>query len=150
MLDEHDIKYRVNEGLVRGLDYYSGLVFEFISTSPRLLGQSTIIGGGRYGQLIKRTGGPDYEGIGFGIGIERLLIALLDSNKQILNNFEDKYLIAYFDKELENEAIKLTQSLRINNQLNVDIILDTIKADKIFRLAQRLNAKKLIILAKKE
>ncbi|RCT49926.1 histidine--tRNA ligase, partial [Ureaplasma urealyticum] len=150
MLDEHDIKYRVNEGLVRGLDYYSGLVFEFISTSPRLLGQSTIIGGGRYGQLIKQTGGPDYEGIGFGIGIERLLIALLDSNKQILNNFEDKYLIAYFDKELENEAIKLTQSLRINNQLNVDIILDTIKADKIFRLAQRLNAKKLIILAKKE
>ncbi|RCT49487.1 histidine--tRNA ligase, partial [Ureaplasma parvum] len=150
MLDEHDIKYRVNEGLVRGLDYYSGLVFEFISTSPRLLGQSTIIGGGRYGQLIKQTGGPDYEGIGFGIGIERLLIALLDSNKQILTNFEDKYLIAYFDKELENEAIKLTQSLRINNQLNVDIILDTIKADKIFRLAQRLNAKKLIILAKKE
>lgn len=150
MLDDYNIKYYVNEGLVRGLDYYSGLVFEFISTSPKLLGQSTIIGGGRYGELIKQTGGPNYEGIGFGIGIERLLIALSETNKNILNTDDDKYLIAFFDKELENEAIKLTQILRINNQLNVDIILSSTKADKIFKLAQRLNVKKLIILAKKE
>jgi histidyl-tRNA synthetase len=69
------IPYTVDPGLVRGLDYYTHTLFEFRSDALDTA-QSTVIGGGRYDGLVEQLGGPPTPGIGFGSGIERMLLAL--------------------------------------------------------------------------
>ncbi|MDE6473023.1 MAG: histidine--tRNA ligase [Ureaplasma sp.] len=96
-LKDLGISYEVDNSLVRGLDYYTKTVFEFVSTLE-VLGKSTIIGGGNYSNLIKETGGPDYEGLGFGLGIERIIIALKQENELKKEINKDSYLVA-----VENE-----------------------------------------------
>lgn len=71
-LDELNIKYEINHSLVRGLDYYSNIVFEFISQSEALGTKATIIGGGCYLNLIKNEENNIINGVGFGVGVERL------------------------------------------------------------------------------
>jgi histidyl-tRNA synthetase len=73
-LDAHDVPYVIDPVLVRGLDYYSRTTFEFIG--PDENANSTICGGGRYDGLVEQIGGPPTPAIGFGAGIERLLLAL--------------------------------------------------------------------------
>ena len=68
------VPYAINYGLVRGLDYYTDLVFEFVSDLDELKGQSTFCGGGRYNNLIAELGGINAQGVGFAFGLERLLI----------------------------------------------------------------------------
>ena len=68
------IGYVVNPKIVRGLDYYTKTVFEFVSND--LGAQSTVCGGGRYDGLIEQLGGPKTPGLGFGMGLERLLLVL--------------------------------------------------------------------------
>ena len=75
MLDEAGVEYRVNPRLVRGLDYYTGTVFEW--TTDELGAQSAVCGGGRYDNLVAEIGGPASPAIGFAIGLERL-VALLE------------------------------------------------------------------------
>ena len=75
MLDEADVEYRVNPRLVRGLDYYTGTVFEW--TTDELGAQGAVCGGGRYDNLVAEIGGPASPAIGFAIGLERL-VALLE------------------------------------------------------------------------
>ena len=77
-LEGMDIEFTVDPTLVRGLDYYSDTAFEFVSSSEKSGSQSTLIGGGRYDNLVKNFGGPDVSGVGFAIGIERLMIELSD------------------------------------------------------------------------
>lgn len=79
-LSEFGIKYSINEHLVRGLDYYTHTIFEFVSSA--LGAQSTVLAGGRYDGLIKHMGGPDTNAIGFAAGIERL-VALVELKSQI-------------------------------------------------------------------
>ncbi len=73
-LDAVGIAYEQDPGLVRGLDYYTHTVFEF--TCDRLGAQSGIGGGGRYDGLVHELGGPELSGVGFGTGIERIVLAL--------------------------------------------------------------------------
>ena len=75
MLDEAGVEYRVNPRLVRGLDYYTGTVFEW--TTDELGAQGAVCGGGRYDNLVAEIGGPASPAIGFAIGLERL-VALLE------------------------------------------------------------------------
>ena len=74
MLDAVGLAYTVNPRLVRGMDYYNLTVFEWIS--PLLGAQSTVCGGGRYDQLIETLGGQPAPAIGFGLGLERLMLML--------------------------------------------------------------------------
>jgi len=74
LLDAYEIEYELVPTLVRGLDYYTRTVFEFIG--PEHGAQSAICAGGRYDGLIEEIGGPHTPGVGFGAGIERLLLAL--------------------------------------------------------------------------
>jgi histidyl-tRNA synthetase len=74
VLDAAGQPYTVNPRLVRGMDYYNLTVFEWIT--PRLGAQSTVCGGGRYDQLIEQLGGKPAPGIGFGLGMERLILLL--------------------------------------------------------------------------
>ena len=73
-LDDLELAYTVNPRIVRGLDYYTRTVFEFVSEHVGT--QGTICGGGRYDDLVKTMGGPDTPGIGFALGVERLLMEL--------------------------------------------------------------------------
>jgi histidyl-tRNA synthetase len=72
ILDAAGLAYRVNPRLVRGMDYYNLTVFEWVT--PHLGSQATVCGGGRYDQLIEQLGGKPAPGVGFGLGIERLLL----------------------------------------------------------------------------
>jgi histidyl-tRNA synthetase len=80
-LDAYGIEYRVVPTLVRGLDYYTRTTFEFIGEA--LGAQDSICGGGRYDYLIEEIGGPPTPGIGFGAGIERLLLQLEDEGLSV-------------------------------------------------------------------
>ena len=82
-LKELNIKFEINKQLVRGLDYYTGTVFEF--TVDGLGSQNAVIGGGRYDNLIKELGGRDLPAIGFALGIDRLaeIIEIKDKAKDL-------------------------------------------------------------------
>ena len=73
-LDATDVTYRLEPTLVRGLDYYSRTAWEFVG--PLANENATLSGGGRYDYLVEEIGGPPTPGVGFGAGIERLLLAL--------------------------------------------------------------------------
>ena len=74
VLDAAGLRYRINPRLVRGMDYYNLTVFEWVT--PHLGSQATVCGGGRYDRLIEELGGKPAPGVGFGLGIERLLLLL--------------------------------------------------------------------------
>lgn len=74
VLDAAGLAYRINPRLVRGMDYYNLTVFEWVT--PHLGAQATVCGGGRYDTLIEQLGGKPAPGVGFGLGIERLLLLL--------------------------------------------------------------------------
>ena len=112
-LDNLNIKYIINDKLVRGLDYYNNTTFEFIT--DKLGAQSAIIAGGRYDKLMKQMGGPDIPGIGWAAGIERLI--LLSSIKEI----KKKHIaIIPVGEESNNICINLAQKLR-NKNISTDM-----------------------------
>jgi histidyl-tRNA synthetase len=75
-LGELQVPFTVEPKLVRGLDYYTGTVFEFTTTAGNLGSQSTIVAGGRYDDMIGELGGPRTPAIGFGIGVERTVLCM--------------------------------------------------------------------------
>ncbi|CAM3363520.1 histidine--tRNA ligase [Marinicrinis lubricantis] len=105
-----DIPFILNPKLVRGLDYYTHTAFEFKSEGIGSI--DTIGGGGRYNGLVSQLGGPEQPGIGFGIGIERVLLVM--QNQGIVldpPNPLDVYLIS-MGEQAEKEAVKLLYQLR--------------------------------------
>jgi histidyl-tRNA synthetase len=109
-LDELEIHYELAPRLVRGFDYYTSTTFEFVSSALDAA-QNAILGGGRYDNLAEEMGGQPTPGIGFGLGIERLLIAADESG--VLPRPETR-LDVYVIDELTGgrEALALTQELR--------------------------------------
>jgi histidyl-tRNA synthetase len=105
------IDYTIDSGIVRGLDYYTKTVFEIIS------GGFTVCGGGRYDGLIEEFGGEKTPAIGFGLGIERLLLRLDDLNVEIPKCNNPKLYVAPLGDEAKKEALKLVLSLRKNGIL---------------------------------
>ena len=79
MLDQAGVSYRINPALVRGLDYYNGLVFEW--TTDQVGAQATVCAGGRYDNLTKQLGGSATPAFGFAMGVERLLLILEAANR---------------------------------------------------------------------
>ena len=112
------INYSINPKMVRGLDYYTGTTFEFVH--PMLGAQSGIGGGGRYDGLMNQLGGQDLSGIGFGIGIDRVLLACEAENS--LENLPPKLdlFIVPIGDSAKDYAVKLLSELR-NAGLNTDL-----------------------------
>ena len=110
-LRDTGVTYRVNPRLVRGLDYYTRTVFEIIA--PQIGAQSTVCGGGRYDRLIEEIGGAATPGIGFGMGMERLLIALEKYGDMPIEEppLLDVYL-APMGEVAKEKAFSLAQDLR--------------------------------------
>ncbi len=102
-LDAAGLKYTVNPQIVRGLDYYTRTVFEFVSGD--IGAQSTVCGGGRYDGLVAQMGGNDTPALGFGMGIERLLLLLENSGAELP---PDKPCDLYIAPMGDNAAIKAT------------------------------------------
>jgi histidyl-tRNA synthetase len=109
-LEARGVAYTVDTGIVRGLDYYTKTAFEFVSD---LIGaQDTVCGGGRYDHLIAELGGPDTPGVGFGLGIERLLLLLEKSGAALPEAAGPDVFVAFIGKEARLRAQSLTCALR--------------------------------------
>ena len=110
LLTEIGIAYTINPRMVRGLDYYTGTTFEF---DHALLGaQSGIGGGGRYDGLMNSLGGSDVSGIGFGLGVDRILMAALAENSLPAELNQIKLFIVPITEQGKNEGFKLLSQLR--------------------------------------
>ncbi len=104
------ISYKVDANIVRGLDYYTRTVFEFVSEN--IGAQGTVCGGGRYDGLIAQLGGSDMPGIGFAIGIERILMLLENVGVEIPNDDKIKLYLAPMGEKESEKAFELCNSLR--------------------------------------
>ncbi len=105
-----NIDFKVNPKIVRGLDYYTKTVFEFVTTE--IGAQGTVCGGGRYDGLIEQLGGQKVPALGFAMGIERLLIVMDKQNSEFLTpRVCDVYFATMGDKALE-KAMKISHELR--------------------------------------
>ena len=117
ILDNAGVSYVINPKLVRGLDYYSQTVFEWVTT--KLGAQGTICAGGRFDSLVELLGGKPCPAVGFAIGIERLIM-LLDELAQVPDSVAqqvDLYLVAVGD--VSHQAMQVAEQLR--TELNVRI-----------------------------
>jgi histidyl-tRNA synthetase len=111
-LDVLGIRYEVDDRLVRGLDYYTRTVFEFL---PAVAGRQAVIGGGgRYDALSEAMGGPHVPGVGFGSGIERLIINLQESGVELPDDAGPEVYAAHVGEGTEDAALKLSYDLRSN------------------------------------
>lgn len=109
-LDDMGIAYTVNPRIVRGLDYYNRTVFEFIST--QIGSQGTVCGGGRYDGLVEQIGGPATAGLGFGMGLERLLLVMAAEGVEIPKAAPCDVYLAALGEEADRPVQKLVYELR--------------------------------------
>ncbi len=143
-LDRLGMKYTVDEKIVRGLDYYTGTVFEIVQGD--LGAKDAICAGGRYDNLIQDMGGKDTPAVGFAFGIERLALAVKDTDMR--PDGRDVY-IAVPDKSLRAEAFKLLDDLRRSGfSCDMDYEDRSLKAQ--LKKAEKLQAKCALILGEKE
>jgi len=110
LLDELAIEYTVNPNLVRGLDYYSHTVFEWVT--DRLGAQGTVCGGGRYDGLVKQLGGRETPALGFGMGIERLILLVEEVNKQALSAVPETDIYVLYDDVAASAAMIMAEQIR--------------------------------------
>lgn len=145
-LTNHNISFKVDEYLVRGLDYYTGVIFEVTSCDPRIgETQNTLIGGGRYDNLLQQLGAPiAIPALGFAVGIERLML-LLSNNKQINHKpIIQLQVIALSDNALHMMSWLLVQ-LRIKNY-QVDGEYHCFQDKHKSQIIDRIKAHKLLFL----
>ena len=141
ILDFNDVEYEIDTNLVRGLDYYSKTAFEFVSNE--IGAQSAIAGGGRYDKLVEYLGGRPTPGIGFAIGIERLLelIKMKEVQKDII------YMGALDETSL-NTVLRTANSKR---RTTTTIVEYTPRAfGKHFKLAEKVNANIFALIGEEE
>ena len=110
LLDAGGVKYQINPRLVRGLDYYGKTAFEWVT--DKLGSQSTVCAGGRYDNLVEQLGGKATPAVGFGIGLERLVLLLqaVDAIPKDLEKITDLYVVAVGN--VQKEAFQLAEQLR--------------------------------------
>ncbi len=109
-LDSMGIEYTVDPRIVRGLDYYTRTVFEFVSTS--IGAQGTVCGGGRYDGLVSELGGPDTPALGFGMGIGRLKMLIENQESALPDDTPCDIYIAPMDEEASLVTMALASDLR--------------------------------------
>lgn len=139
-LDKLHINYSVDESLVRGLDYYTGLVYELYSSADI----GAICGGGKYSSLMHDIGGPEFEGIGFSIGVERLVLSLDENRrKQLLEEDGLDYFI--IDLLKDDNGLLIASKLR-QKGYSVSFPSFSRSLNGALKMADRLKASKVIII----
>lgn len=148
-LDSMNIPYTVDKNLVRGLDYYNHTAFEIMSEAEGFGAITTLAGGGRYNGLVEDLGGPNTPGIGFGMGLERLLMALEAENITLpIDEQLDCFLVA-FGEQAETESVRLVHTLR-ENGIQIDRDYQGRKMKGQFKAADRVNARFVLVLGDQE
>ena len=145
MLDNLKINYIVDTGIVRGLDYYTKTVFEFVSKVDGL----TVLGGGRYDGLVEELGGEKTPAIGFATGVERLIDVFDKNNPNFDETNKLKLFVAYIGEEANLFASKLVADLRKKGiYVEKDIMERSLNAQ--FKYANKKNAQYIITIGENE
>jgi len=141
------IAYKVNPHIVRGLDYYTRTVFEFVSGD--IGAQSTVCGGGRYDGLVSQMGGPVVPSLGFAMGIERLMLVLKNQNAALPEDIKTDLYIATMGETAQVKACELATTLRNDGfAVETDICGRGLKAQMKF--ANKIGAKYTMVLGDTE
>ncbi|MEE1071646.1 MAG: histidine--tRNA ligase [Cellulosilyticum sp.] len=147
LLTAMDIPFTVDPGIVRGLDYYTRTVFEFVSND--IGAQGTVCGGGRYDKLVDEIGGKHVPAVGFGAGMERLIIVRDAENNAPLAPATRDIFIGYRGDAAMMEAFKLVNSLRqVGISAESDHLQRSIKAQ--MKYANKINARYSMIIGESE
>ena len=148
-LKRQNIPLVIDPTMVRGLDYYTNFVFEINSNEKGLAGQPTLLGGGRYNNLVGRFASEDVGCIGFACGIERILVQLELEGISLPEVDKVQVVIANLDESCNGTVINIMNDLR-KNDISVVCNFNTYKIRNHFNVADRLNCEQVIILGKKE
>ena len=146
-LSAMNIDYVVDSNIVRGLDYYTGAVFEFIAEG--IGAQSTVCGGGRYDGLVSSIGGPELSGIGFGMGITRLILALRELGLDKVEAAKPSLYIASLGERAMVKGLEITERLRREGKFcECDVVGRSLKAQ--MKYANKIGAKYTLIIGDSE
>lgn len=143
LLDAQGIAYTVNPRIVRGLDYYTKTVFEFVSDA--IGAQGTVCGGGRYDNLLEELGASPLPAIGFAAGIERLLLLMENTSAYFPEEQKPLIYAAGLDGQCRAEAFKIVNFLRSKGiSAETDHIGRSVKAQ--FKYADKIGAKYVAVI----
>ena len=141
------IDFKINPKIVRGLDYYTKTVFEFVSND--IGSQGTVCGGGRYDGLIEQLGGKSVPALGFAMGLERIIMVMENQGCDFLQPRNCDLYIAPMDESAIGKTMSIAQSLReYGYWVEYDIVGRTFKAQ--MKYADKLGASFLLVLGEDE
>ncbi len=147
ILQSLNVVYKVNPMIVRGLDYYTRTVFEFIASG--IGAQGTVCGGGRYDGLVEEIGGPPTPGMGFGMGMERLLMVMESQGIEIPQPRLYDVYIAPVGDDAKLKAIEIVNTLREKGiKADTDHAGRSLKAQ--MKYADKCGAGKVVVLGEEE
>ena len=144
MLDSCKIKYEIDSSIVRGLDYYTKTVFEFIDEKSGLTG----LGGGRYDGLVEEFGGPKTPAVGFASGIERIMEMYNENNKEFEEVTPDIYILSNGIEE-NKLALEISEKLREKGFIVEKDICER-SFNSQMKYANKIKAKKLLVIGEDE
>jgi len=146
-LDAMGIEYTVDPKIVRGLDYYTKTAFEFVSN--KIGAQGTVCGGGRYDNLVEEIGGPAVPGVGFGLGIERLLLLMEQSGVEIPEPERCECFITVMGDEGKKKGLELLHEMHLNGiKAQMDLLERNVKGQ--FKYAARLASRFTVVIGDEE
>ena len=146
-LDAMNIEYVVDSAIVRGLDYYTGAVFEFIADG--IGAQSTVCGGGRYDGLVESLGGPVLPGIGFGMGLTRIILAMKEQGLDKIAADAPVLYVAALGEAAMTKGLEITERLRRDGKIcECDIVGRSLKSQ--MKYANKIGAKYTLIIGDSE
>ncbi len=144
MLDSLNVNYEIDSTIVRGLDYYTKTVFEFVDEKSGL----TVLGGGRYDGLVEEFGGQPTPAVGFATGVERLMEMYKEYNSDLEEKNPNLYILSMGVEE-NKKALEISEKLRMTGlTVEKDILERSFKAQ--MKYADRINAKNLLVIGGNE
>ncbi|GGI62405.1 histidine--tRNA ligase [Limosilactobacillus caviae] len=150
LLKKLGIDFEIDTNMVRGLDYYNHTIFEIMSDSPAFGGGfTTVCAGGRYNGLISQLGGPEEGGIGFGMGVERLMLLLQEENPEFAPKDQLDIFFASADDQGDEMAFEVLSKIR-QNGIIADKDYSGVKVGKQIKEAFRRNAKYFAVFGTRE
>lgn len=150
LLNKLGIDFEIDTNMVRGLDYYNHTIFEIMSDSPVFGGgYTTVCAGGRYNGLISQLGGPEEGGIGFGMGVERLMLLLQEENPAFAPQNQLDVFFASADQQGDEMAFEVLSKIR-QQGIVADKDYSGVKVGKQIKEAFRRNAKYFAVFGARE
>jgi len=147
LLDALGVKHAIDPGLVRGLDYYTGTIFEIKTKAGELGSQNTVAGGGRYDRLVASLGGQSTPAIGFALGIERALLAIPDTAE----SYEPALAVFFAPMDAAALDFALPIALRLRDKgIRTEIEHRPGKTGKMLGRASKLRARAAVIIGGNE